>query len=78
MSMKTIVENGTALELTALQKQTDFGIAYWQARYSFQTGAGTARMHGIRRCGRAGGVEAGKKRRVGGWPFLLELRRVLR
>lgn len=45
--MKTIVENGSALEVSAMQKKTDFGIAYWQARYSFPTGAGTARMHGV-------------------------------
>jgi len=45
--MKTIVENGVALELSAIQKQTDFGIAYWQARYSFATGSGTARLHGM-------------------------------
>jgi len=45
--MKTIVENGVALELSAVQKKTDFGIAYWQARYSFPTGHGTARIHGI-------------------------------
>lgn len=45
--MKTIVENGAALELSVLQKSTDFGIAYWQARYSFATGDGTARFHGI-------------------------------
>lgn len=45
--MKTIVDNGAALELCAEQKRTDFDIVYWQARYSFATGAGSARFHGI-------------------------------
>lgn len=44
--MKTIVENGVALEVSAVKKLTDVGIAYWQARYSFATGHGTARLHG--------------------------------
>lgn len=45
--MKTILDNGAALELSVEQRRTDFGIAYWQARYSFATGAGSARFHGI-------------------------------
>lgn len=45
--MKTIVDSGVALELSAEQKRSGFGIAYWQARYSFATGAGSARLHGI-------------------------------
>lgn len=45
--MKTIADYGAALELSAEQKRTDFDIAYWQARYSFATGAGSARFHGI-------------------------------
>jgi hypothetical protein len=44
--MKAMVENGAVLELAVAQKETDFGIRYWQARYSFLTGSGTARWHG--------------------------------
>lgn len=45
--VKSIVENGMSLELTIEQRQTDTGIAYWRARYSFATGMGSARLHGI-------------------------------
>ena len=45
--MKTIIENGVLLKINALERRSDFGIAYWQARYSFATGRGTARWHGV-------------------------------
>ena len=45
--MKSIVENGVALELSAVRRKTEFGISYWQARYSFPTGHGSARLHGV-------------------------------
>lgn len=44
--MKAIVENGVTLELTTVPKRSDAGVAYWQARYSFPTAMGTARLHG--------------------------------
>lgn len=46
-SMKTIVENGVTLEVSAAKKLSHFGVAYWQARYSFPTGDGSARLHGV-------------------------------
>lgn len=45
--MKIIIENDALLKLAVEQKETNFGIRYWQARYSFLSGSGTARWHGI-------------------------------
>lgn len=47
VAMKTMVEHGRTLEIVARERRSDFGIAYWQARYSFATGTGTARLHGV-------------------------------
>lgn len=44
--MRTIVENSVALEIWSTQRTTAFGISYWQTRYSFATGSGSARLHG--------------------------------
>lgn len=44
--MKIFIEGGVELELEIAERETDFGIHYWQAKYSFPVAGGAGRLHG--------------------------------